>query len=190
MATTKAPALHFTGDPESDRFLAEDPLALLVGFALDQQVTVQKAFSGPLEIKRRLGTFDAGKIAATDPAKLEEVFREKPGDPPLPRRDGQAGAGSLRGDRGDYDGHAERVWTEAADGTDLKKRLLALPSIGEMKAKTLIAVIGKRLDAAPPGWEKVAPEHMTLGDVDSAEALADYQAKKRAHKAAMRAAKQ
>ncbi len=190
MATTRAPSLHFTGDPEADAFLAEDPLALLVGFALDQQVTVQKAFSGPLEIKRRLGTLDAGKIAATDPARLEEVFREKPAIHRFPGAMAKRVQDLCATIQADYDGHAERVWTEAADGADLKKRLLALPSIGEMKAKTLVAVIAKRLDAAPPGWEKVAPEHMTLGDVDSAEALADYQAKKRAHKAAMRAAKQ
>jgi uncharacterized HhH-GPD family protein len=182
-------ALHFTGDPESDRFLAEDPLALLVGFALDQQVTVQKAFSGPLEIKRRLGTFDAGKIAATDPAKLEEVFRERPAIHRFPGAMAKRVQDLCAAIAEDYDGHAERVWTEAESGADLKRRLLALPSIGEMKAKTLIAVLGKRMGVQPPGWEEVAPGHMTLGDVDSAEALADYQAKKRAHKAALRAAK-
>jgi uncharacterized HhH-GPD family protein len=89
----------------------------------------------------------------------------------------------------EYGGDAARVWTEATDGRDLERRLLALPGIGEMKARTLIAVLGKRFGVTPPGWEDVAPAHMTLGDVDSAETLADYQAKKRAHKAAMRAAR-
>ena len=184
-----ADALHFTGNPEADRFLAEDPLALLVGFALDQQVTVQKAFSGPLELRRRLGSFDAATIASTDPAELEGIFRTRPAIHRFPGAMAKRVQDLCSAIADDYGGRAERVWTEAADGADLKKRLLALPSIGEMKAKTLVAVIGKRLDAAPPGWEKVAPEHMTLGDVDSDEALADYQAKKRAHKAALRAAK-
>jgi uncharacterized HhH-GPD family protein len=184
-----ADSLHFTGDPEADAFLAEDPLALLVGFVLDQQVTVQKAFSGPLELRRRLGSFDAATIAATDPAELEEAFRTRPAVHRFP--------GSMAGRVQelcaaiveDYNGHAERVWTEAESGADLKRRLLALPGIGEMKAKTLVAVIGKRLGAGPPGWEEVAPQHPTLGDVDSAEALERYQQAKRAHKAAMRAAR-
>jgi uncharacterized HhH-GPD family protein len=184
-----ADSLHFTGDPEADAFLAEDPLALLVGFVLDQQVTVQKAFSGPRELRRRLGSFDAATIAATDPADLEEVFRTRPAIHRFP--------GSMAGRVQelcaaiveDYDGHAERVWTEAESGADLMRRLLALPGIGEMKAKTLVAVIGKRLGAGPPGWEEVAPQHPTLGDVDSAEALERYQQAKRAHKAAIRAAR-
>ena len=95
-----AEALHFTGDPEADRFLAEEPLALLVGFCLDQQVTVQKAFSGPLELRRRLGSFDAVEIAAMDPAALEDVFREKPAIHRLPGLDGEARAGALRRGRG------------------------------------------------------------------------------------------
>jgi uncharacterized HhH-GPD family protein len=183
-------ALHFTGDPEADRFLAEDPLALLVGFALDQQVNVQKAFSGPLELRRRLGSFEAGRIAATDPAELEEVFKAKPAIHRFPGAMAKRVQDLCAAIDSDYDGRAERVWTEAETGADLKKRLLALPGIGEMKAKTLIAVLAKRLGVTPPGWEEVAPQHMTLGDVDSDEALADYQAKKRAHKAAMRAAKE
>ncbi len=87
----------------------------------------------------------------------------------------------------DHGGDASRVWTGAQDGRDLERRLLALPGIGEMKAKTLIAVLGKRLGVRPAGWESVAPSHPTLGDVDSAEALARYQEGKRAHKAMMRA---
>ena len=182
-------ALHFTGEPEADAFLASDPLALLVGFALDQQVTVQKAFSGPLELRRRMGSFDAKTIAETDPAELEEIFRAKPALHRYP------GAMAVRVQDlcaaivEDYDGHAERVWTEAETGADLKRRLLALPGIGDMKARSLLAVIGKRLDVRPPGWGEVAPKHHTLGDVDSPEALEAYQAAKRAYKAELRAAK-
>jgi uncharacterized HhH-GPD family protein len=182
-------ALHFTGDPEADAFLAEDPLALLVGFVLDQQVTVQKAFSGPLELRRRIGSFDAGQIAATDPGTLEEVFRQKPAIHRFPGSMARRVQDLCAAIDADYGGRAERVWTEAADGADLERRLLALPGIGPMKAKTLIAVLGKRLGVRPPGWEDVAPQHSTLGDVDSDEALEAYQAHKRAYKASMRAAK-
>lgn len=184
---TKPDALPFTGDDEADRLLATDPLALLIGFALDQQVTVQKAFSGPAELKRRLGHLDAARIAATDPAELAEVFRERPA---LHRFPGsmagkvQALAASIATD---YGNDAARVWTDAADGRDLERRLLGLPGIGEMKAKSLIAVLGKRFGIRPPGYDDVAPTWPTLGDVDSAEALADYQAGKRAKKAAARA---
>jgi len=184
-----AESLHFTGDPEADAYLAEDPLALLVGFVLDQQVTVQKAFSGPLELRRRLGSLDAARIAAADPAELEEAFRTRPAIHRFPgsmaRRVQELCAALAE----DYDGRAERVWIEAENGADLERRLLTLPGIGPMKAKTLVAVIGKRLGAGPPGWEDVAPQHPTLGDVDSDEALETYQAAKRAHKAAMRAAR-
>jgi uncharacterized HhH-GPD family protein len=187
--TTSPPAsLPFSGDPEADRLLAEDPFALLVGFALDQQVTVQKAFSGPAEIKRRLGHFDPARIAAMDPSELEAVFRERPAIHRFPAsmatKVQALGAAIAR----DYGNDAGRVWREAKDGPDLEKRLLGLPGIGEMKAKSLIAVLGKRFGVRPPGYDLVAPTWPTLGDVDSPEALATYQAGKRAHKAAMREA--
>lgn len=179
--------LHYTGDAAADALLARDPLALLIGFVLDQQVTVQKAFGGPLELQRRLGSLDAARIAAMDPAALDAVFRARPALHRFPgnmaRRVQELCAAIVR----DHGGDAARVWTGAQDGRDLERRLLALPGIGEMKAKTLIAVLGKRLGVRPAGWESVAPDHPTLGDVDSAEALARYQQGKRAHKAMLRA---
>jgi uncharacterized HhH-GPD family protein len=187
--TTTTDRLPFTGDDEADRLLVEEPLALLIGFALDQQVTVQKAFSGPAELRRRLGHLDAERIAATDPATLDAVFRERPA---LHRFPGsmagkvQQLAAAIARDHGN---DASRIWTEARDGRDLERRLLALPGIGEMKAKSLIAILGKRLGVAVPDIDAVMPKHPTLGDVDSAEALANYQAGKRAMKAAARAAK-
>ncbi len=181
--------LPFTGDDEADRLLVEEPLALLIGFALDQQVTVQKAFSGPLELKRRLGHLDAARIAATDPATLDAVFRERPA---LHRFPG-AMAGKVQqlaaAIAGDYGNDASRIWTDATDGRDLERRLLGLPGIGEMKAKGMIAILGKRLAVDLPGMADVMPTHPTLGDVNSPEALASYQAGKRAHKAELRAAK-
>jgi uncharacterized HhH-GPD family protein len=187
VATTRPTHLHFTGDDEADRLLAEDPLALLVGFVLDQQVTVQKAFSGPLEIKRRLGGFDAATIAATDPGELEAIFRQKPAIHRFPGNMARRVQDLCAAVVEDYCGRAERVWLDAESGEDLERRLLDLPGIGPMKARSLLAILGKRLDVRPPGWEDVAPTHPTLGDVDSYEALEEYQAKKRAHKAAMRA---
>jgi uncharacterized HhH-GPD family protein len=189
MATTRATHLYFTGDDEADRFLAEVPLALLVGFVLDQQVTVQKAFSGPLELRRRLGSFDAATIAAMDPGELEEAFRQRPALHRFPGNMARRVQELCAAVAEDYGGHAERVWLDADSGEDLRRRLLDLPGIGPMKATSLIAILGKRFGVRPPGWEDVAPTHPTLGDVDSYEALEDYQAKKRAHKAALRAAK-
>jgi uncharacterized HhH-GPD family protein len=180
--------LHFTGDDEADRLLANEPLALLIGFALDQQVSVQKAFSGPVELRRRIGHLDAARIAAMDPEALQDAFRQRPA---LHRFPG-AMAGRVQALCAylveNYGGDASRVWTDARDGRDLKARLLALPSIGDMKARSLIAILGKRFGLSLPGLDEVMPTHPTLGDVDSAEALASYQASKRAWKAAHRAA--
>ena len=185
---TKPTSLPFTGDPDADRLLAEEPLALLIGFALDQQVTVQKAFSGPSELKRRLGHLDAARIAAMDPGDLDAVFRERPALHRFPASMATKVAALCAAIATDYGNDAARVWREAIDGRDLERRLLGLPGIGEMKAKSLIAVLGNRFGVRPPGYDAVAPTWPTLGDVDSAEALASYQAGKRAHKAAVRAA--
>jgi uncharacterized HhH-GPD family protein len=176
-------ALWFTDDEEAARLLAEDPFALLVGFALDQQVTVQQAFMGPLRIKQRAGTLDPATIAKTD---LEPLFRQKPAVHRFPGSMAVRVQDLAAAIVDDYGGHAERVWTEAADADDLRKRLSALPGFGEMKVRTIGAVLAKRfgVEIAKP----FVPDHMTLGDVDSREKLVEYQTAKRAHKAAMRAA--
>ena len=169
--------LHFTDSDEANELIASDPLALLVGFALDQQITVQHAFLGPLTIKQRLGKFDADTLASAD---LEPVFREKPAVHRYP--------GSMAGRvhdlavhvRDEYDGHAERIWQDAADSDELRANLAALPGFGEMKVKALGAVLAKRFGVEAA--EGLIPWHPTLGDVDSAQALADYQAAKKVHK--------
>jgi uncharacterized HhH-GPD family protein len=190
MATTNAPTeLYFTPDPEANRLIAIDPNALLIGFALDQQVTVQKAFSGPLELKRRLGHLDPARIAATPPEDLAEVFRTRPAIHRFPGAMADRVHKLCAAIAADYDGDGGRVWTEAVSGADLRARLAALPGIGDMKVRSLIATVVNRYGVRPPGYEDVLPGHPTLGDVDSPEALDAYQAAKRAHKAAMRAAK-
>ena len=183
-----AEALHFTGNDEADTLLAEEPIALLIGFALDQQVTVPTAFVGPLKLKQRLGTLAARAIAQADPNDLEAIFREKPAIHRFP------GAMAKRVQElaavidDEYGGHAERVWTDAADGDDLRRRIGALPGFGKMKVTALGSVLAKRFGVEAA--QDLVPNHPTLGDVDSVEALEDYQAKKRAHKASMRAKQQ
>jgi uncharacterized HhH-GPD family protein len=178
--------LPYTGNAEADALVASNPVALLIGFLLDQQVPLQKAFSGPLELRRRIGTLDPDAIVAMDPERLDAAFRERPALHRFPgnmaKRTRELCEVLVR----DYGGDATRIWTGAADGKALHDRLMALPGIGEMKAGTLVAILGKRFGVAPAGWEAVAPSHPTLADVDSPEALADYQAKKRAYKAMLR----
>jgi uncharacterized HhH-GPD family protein len=180
-----AVALYFTGNDEADALLGEEPLALLIGFALDQQVTVPTAFVGPLKLKQRLGTLDAREIAQTDPSSLEAIFREKPAIHRFPGSMAKRVQELAAVVDDEYDGHAERVWTDAADGDDLRRRIGALPGFGKMKVTSLGAVLAKRFDIEAA--QSLVPNHPTLGDVDSIEALEHYQAKKRAHKAEMRA---
>jgi uncharacterized HhH-GPD family protein len=181
-------ALPFTGDPDADRLLASDSFALLVGFALDQQVSVQKAFSGPMELRRRVGHLDPARIAAMDPGELDGVFRQRPALHRFPGNMATRVRALATAIADDYGGDASRVWGEARDGADLERRLLALPSIGEMKAGSIMAILAKRFGVGLPGLEERLPKHPTLGDVDSPEALAAYQEQKRAHKAQLRAA--
>jgi uncharacterized HhH-GPD family protein len=173
--------LHFTDSEESNRLIAADPLALLVGFALDQQVSVQKAFSGPLALRERLGSFDADTLAS---AELEPVFRQRPAVHRFPSAMAQRVHKLALHVRDRYDGDAARVWSEATNAEELRANLAALPGFGEMKIKSLSAVLAKRFGVKAA--EGLVPSHPTLGDVDSSQALADYQAAKRAHKASLR----
>ena len=187
MATAAPERLYFTGDDEADALIAQDPLALLIGFSLDQQVSVQKAFSSPLELKRRLGSLDAETIARTDPGTLEEIFRRKPALHRYPGSMAQRVQDLAAAIVEDYGGRAECVWTEAADGADLKRRLSALPGFGDMKVRGMLGVLAKRFGIRLEGLDDVVPTHPTLGDVDSPEARERYQEAKRAYKARTKA---
>jgi len=179
-------ALYFTESDAANELLAREPLALLIGFALDQQVTVPTAFAGPQKLRERIGTLDAAAIASMDPADLEVVFREKPAIHRFPgsmaRRVQELCAVIVD----EYGGHAERVWTEAESPTDLRRRIGALPGFGAMKITGLGSVLALRFDVEVA--QELVPNRPCLGGIDSPAALAEYQAAKRAHKASLRAA--
>ena len=161
-------------------------MALLIGFALDQQVPVQKAFSGPKVLLERLGTLDARELAAIDATTLEAASKGPPAIHRFPSAMAKRVQELAAFVADTCDGEAARLWTDAADARDLKRRIGGLPGFGEMKTASLYAVLVRQLGVRPDGWEAELPSHPTLGDVDSAQALADYQAQKRARKAAMR----
>ncbi len=173
--------LYFTDSDTANALLASDPMALLIGFALDQQVTVQKAFSGPEVLLARLGSLDAPALADAD---LDPIFRERPALHRFPGAMARRVHALAVHIVDEYAGDAARVWTDAADADGLRANLAALPGFGEMKVTSLAAVLAKRLHVAVAA--ELVPAHSTLGDVDSPQALADYQAGKRAHKAKRR----
>ncbi len=175
--------LYFTDSDAANELIARDPLALLIGFALDQQVPVQKAFSGPLALQERLGTLDARRLAETD---LDAVFRERPAIHRFPGAMARRVRELCAHVAERYDGDAARVWTDAATTAELRANIEGLPGFGEMKVKALGSVLAKRFGVAAA--EGLVPWHPTLGDVDSSQALADYQAAKREHKARWQAA--
>ncbi len=173
--------LWFTNSDEANELIATDPMALLIGFVLDQQVTVQKAFEGPLVIRQRLGTIDAATLADAD---LDPVFREKPALHRYPGAMAKRVHALAVHVRDNYDGDAGRVWTDARDSEELRGNLSALPGFGEMKVKAIGAVLAKRFGVKQA--KPLVPPHQTLGDVTSKQGLADYQEAKRAHKARLR----
>ncbi len=177
--------LHYTDSDEANLLLATEPMALLIGFALDQQVPVQTAFAGPLKIKERLGTLDAGALAKLDPAELEAAFRERPAVHRFPGSMAKKVADLCAHIEDEYAGDASRLWRDASDADELRKRIKALPGFGEMKVKALASVLAKRFGVAAA--EGLVPSHPTLGDVDSREALDTFQEQKRAYKAKLRA---
>jgi uncharacterized HhH-GPD family protein len=175
-------ALYFTDDPAACKLLADDPFALLVGFAIDQQVTVPKAFAGPYVLKQRAGTLEPKRLAAMD---LVPYFAEKPAIHRFPAAMAERVRELAAVVAEDYGGDASRIWSEAADTQDLRKRIASLPGFGEMKIKSLGALLSKQFGVRAA--DGLAPGHPTLGDVTSPESLAEYQAGKRAHKAKLRA---
>src|SRR3954469_23683291 len=176
-------ALNFTTDPAACELLAEDPFALLVGFAIDQQVPVPKAFAGPYVLRQRAGTLDPAKLAAMD---LGPIFAAKPAIHRFPGAMANRVRELAAVVAEDYGGDASRIWTEAADGADLRQRIASLPGFGEMKIKSLGAVLAKQFGVKAAN--ELAPAHPTLGDVTSPEELQRYQQWKREYKKASKGA--
>ena len=178
-----------TGNPEDDQVLIEDPLALTIGMLLDQQVPMSWAFRGPARLKERLGGLDAGKIAAMGPDAVAAVFSEKPALHRFPGSMGKRTHALCQYLVDHHGGDAAEVWTGAEDAEDLFARVHALPGFGEEKSMIFIALLAKRFDLAPKGWEAVAgpfadPEPRSVADVGSEADLLDVRAWKKAKKAA------
>jgi uncharacterized HhH-GPD family protein len=183
----------FTGDAEADRLLSTDGLALLIGMLLDQQVPMEWAFRGPLELKHRLGRLSAAEIAVMDPETVRTVFCAKPALHRYPASMGTRVQELCAFIVERYDGHAERIWNDVKDADALFARLRELPGYGEQKAKIFVAILGKRLGVAPQGWQEKAgaygePGHRSIADVDGPGAIDKVRAYKQAMKAKAKAA--
>jgi uncharacterized HhH-GPD family protein len=190
-AAKTAKSLPFTGDPRADKYLVEDPLALLIGMVLDQQVPLEKAFAGPWVLRQRLGTkLDAANIAAMPSDELTALFVEKPALHRFPGSMAARVQDLCRLLVQDYGGDAAAVWTTAATGDELFKRAKALPGFGEHKARIFVALLAKQLGVRPKGWETAAGPFGKAGalasvaDIDSPGALLAVREHKRAMKAA------
>jgi uncharacterized HhH-GPD family protein len=179
--------MEWTGEPEADALVAHDPLALLIGFCLDQQIPVEKAFLGPLDIKRRLGTLDARELAAIDAARFEAAFRQRPAIHRFPASMAARVHALCAAIAVEYGNDPTTVWSGVGDAAELLRRLRALPGFGEMKARIVLGVLAKHLGVKPRGWAELAPDFPTLADVHTVAERERYQAGKRAHKAALRA---
>jgi len=190
-----ATSLYLTGNPEADALLARDGNALLIGMVLDQQVPMEKAFSGPAVIAERMGgSLDVAAIAAADP----EQFAALCATPPAVHRFPGSMAGRVQAVCrvliADYRGAAENLWATAATGAELRKRIAALPGFGEQKAAIFLALLGKQYGVAPDGWREAAGAYgedgsrISVADVTSPESLTAVRAAKKAAKAAARAA--
>jgi uncharacterized HhH-GPD family protein len=186
-AHAPTPRLGWTDDDEANRLVAKDPLALLIGFCLDQQFPIEQAFLGPLRIRERLGTLDAVRLAATDPDVFVAAFRTPPAVHRFPASMAGRVQGLCRIVAESYGGDASRLWREAGTGAELHRRLTALPRFGPLKARIVTGVLARHFGVRPAGWKEVAPDFPTLADVTTADERRAYQAGKRAHKAALRA---
>lgn len=178
--------ITWTKRPEANRLLEESPLALLIGLVLDQQVTMEKAFDGPYELSQRLGDLDAVRIAAMDPAELEEVFARRPALHRFPRSMASRVQQLCRALVDDHGGDAAAVWRGVESGADLAARLRRLPGFGEQKVRITVAVLGKKFGVQPPGWEAEAAGWHSIADVESEAGMLEAREVKRQMKAAAR----
>jgi uncharacterized HhH-GPD family protein len=188
--------LHLSGDPQADQLLSEDPLALLIGMVLDQQVPLERAFTSPLDLQERLGgKLDAGEIASMDPGELAAIFAERPALHRFPASNAERVQQLCRIVVEDYGGEAAQIWEGASTGAELFRRVKALPGFGDQKAKIFVALLGKQLGVRPTGWQEASRPfgdpgtHLSVADITDAGSLARVRAHKAQVKAAAKAAK-
>ena len=184
-----------TGDAAADELLLTNPLALLIGMLLDQQIPMEKAFRSPYDLAERMGVarLDAAAIAAADPEEMVAIFKGPPALHRFPKAFAERTQAVCAAIVTTYGGRAEALWTEAADGADLLRRLLALPGFGRDKAQIFVALLAKRVDVRPAGWQEAAGEfgdgrRLSVADVDSQEAFDRVRAWKKEQKAQAKAA--
>ena len=190
--------LHLAQGEAANDFLAGDPLGLLVGMLLDQQVPMEKAFTGPYVLAERLGVeqLDAEALAGADPDEFVAVFSEVPAIHRFPKAMAERTQKLAQAVVEDYDGDAATVWTGAENGADLLKRVQALPGYGKQKAQILVALLGKQFDVQPRGWRAAAGDYgkagstMSVADVVDDASLQRVRAHKKEMKAAAKAAKE
>jgi uncharacterized HhH-GPD family protein len=187
--------LHLSGDREADALLSKDPLALLIGMVLDQQIPLERAFSSPRDLKERLGgSLDAGTIASMDPDELAARFSERPALHRFPAANAKRVQELCRILVEQYKGRAADVWRTAATGEELLGRIRALPGFGEQKARIFVGLLGKQLGVTPPGWEDAAGRfgqpgtYLSVADIVDSESLGRVRAYKQQMKAAAKAA--
>lgn len=177
--------LHFTEEAEANELLAANPVALLVGLVLYQQVPIEKAFMGPAELERRIGRpLTADLIAGMDPEALEEAFRQKPALHRFPAsmaKRVQAMCGTLVDDFG---GDAAAMWQDVGTAKEVLKNIMTLPGFGEYKARVYFGVLSQRFGVRPEGWENYLPDWPSIVDITKAEDLPDLKARKKAWKEA------
>ena len=186
-------AIHITGDPAADEVLTDSPFALLVGMMLDQQYPMEHAFRGPAKVLERFGSLDPAAVAAADPAEFKALCSTPPAIHRFPGSMAERLQTLASIVEEQYGGHAERISTEASSGTDLLKRVMALPGFGKQKAQIFTALVAKQLDVRPEGWQQAVGDYALEGyrsvadvvDPASLQKVRDFkQEKKRAAKAA------
>jgi len=192
---TAMTSLHLSQDPDADALLSQDRLALLLGMALDQQIPMEKAFQGPHVLRDRLGRLDAGTIASYEPAAFAALVGQTPAVHRFPGSMAKRLQDLCAALVAQYDGRAEAVWEDVADGAQLLRRLEGLPGFGKQKAQIFLALLGKQLGVQPTGWREAAGAYgedgalKSVADVTGPETLQQVRAYKQSVKAAAKAAK-
>jgi uncharacterized HhH-GPD family protein len=187
--------LHLSQDPDADRLLSDDPLALLIGMVLDQQVPLERAFSSPRDLKQRLGgRLDVHEVAAMDPDELAKLFAERPALHRFPAANAKRVQDLARIVVDQYGGDAEAVWSTAKNGQELFQRVRALPGFGEHKARIFVGLLGKQLGVRPEGWREAAGSfgddgtYLSVADIVDADSLSKVRSYKQQLKRAAKAA--